>query len=67
MRVENYCQIPSLTDPEILDATYNAFVKTVAKKPYPTLKGIQFLLDEVAAKLPNAKTAKPEQFCRPFV
>jgi NitT/TauT family transport system substrate-binding protein len=51
-----------LTDPEILDATYNAFVKTVAKKPYPTLKGIQFLLDEVAAKLPNAKTAKPEQF-----
>jgi NitT/TauT family transport system substrate-binding protein len=51
-----------LTDPEILDATYNAFVKTVAKKPYPTLKGIQFLLDEVAGKLPNAKTAKPEQF-----
>src|ERR1044072_9331115 len=51
-----------LGDPEVLDATYNAFVKTVAKKPYPTLKGIQFLLDEVAAKLPNAKTAKPEQF-----
>jgi NitT/TauT family transport system substrate-binding protein len=51
-----------LDDPEVLDATYNAFVKTVAKKPYPTLKGIQFLLDEVAAKLPNAKTAKPEQF-----
>jgi hypothetical protein len=34
----------------------------VAKKPYPTLKGIQFLLDEVAAKMPNAKSAKPEQF-----
>lgn len=51
-----------LTDPEVLDATYTAFVKTVSKKPYPTLKGIQFLLDEVAAKMPNAKTAKPEQF-----
>lgn len=51
-----------LTDGEVLDATYNAFVKSVAKKPYPTLKGIQFLLDEVAANLPNAKTAKPEQF-----
>jgi len=51
-----------LSDPEVLDATYNAFVKTVSKKPYPTLKGIQFLLDEVAGKLPNAKTAKPEQF-----
>jgi NitT/TauT family transport system substrate-binding protein len=51
-----------LNDPEVLDATYQAFVKTVSKRPYPTLKGIQFLLDEVAAKSPNAKTAKPEQF-----
>ncbi len=51
-----------LSDPEVLDATYAAFVKTVSKKPYPTLKGIQFLLDEVAGKLPNAKSARPEQF-----
>ena len=57
--------LPSIcacNDAEVLDATYEAFVKTVAKQPYPTLKGIQFLLDEVAAKSPNAKTAKPEQF-----
>jgi hypothetical protein len=51
-----------LTDPEVLDATYTAFVKTVSKRPTPTLKGIQFLLDEIAGKMPNAKTAKPEQF-----
>jgi hypothetical protein len=51
-----------LTDAEVLDATYDAFVKTVSKRPYPTLKGIQFMLDEVAGKLPNAKAAKPEQF-----
>lgn len=51
-----------LSDPEVLDATYTAFVKTVSKRPYPTLKGIQFMLDEVAPKLPNARTAKPEQF-----
>jgi len=50
------------TDPEILYATYDWFVKRVSKKPYPTLKGIQYLLDEVASKLPNAKNAKPEQF-----
>ncbi|HTN70744.1 MAG TPA: ABC transporter substrate-binding protein [Methylomirabilota bacterium] len=50
------------SDPEVLDATYEAFVKVVSKKPYPTLKGIQFLLDEVAVKTPQAKTAKPEQF-----
>lgn len=51
-----------LNDAEVIDATYAAFVKTVAKKPYPTLKGIQFLLDEIAGKLPNARSARPEQF-----
>jgi len=47
---------------EVLDATYDWFVKRVAKRPYPTLKGIQYLLDELAPKVPAAKTAKPEQF-----
>lgn len=50
------------TDPDVLDATYTWFVKNVAKKPYPTLKGIQFLIDEVAGKMVQAKNAKPEQF-----
>jgi NitT/TauT family transport system substrate-binding protein len=49
-------------DPEVLDASYRAFVKMVPKKPYPTLKGIQYLLDELAGELPPAKSAKPEQF-----
>ncbi len=50
------------SDMEVLDATYTWFVKHVAKKPYPTLKGIQFLLDEFAPRMPQAKNAKPEQF-----
>lgn len=50
------------TDPDVLDATYSWFVKNVAKKPYPTLKGIQFLIDEVAGKMVQAKNARPEQF-----
>jgi len=49
-------------DPEIPDAAVGWFVKRVPKKPYPTLKGIQFLLDEFALQLPQAKNAKPEQF-----
>lgn len=47
---------------DVLDATYDWFVKRVAKRPYPTLKGIQYLLDEVAPRIPQAKSAKPEQF-----
>ena len=50
------------SDQEVLDATYDWFVKRVAKKPYPTVKGLQFLLDELAPRMPQAKTAKPEQF-----
>ena len=49
-------------DPEIPDVAVGWFVKRVPKKPYPTLKGIQFLLDEFAPQLPQAKNAKPEQF-----
>jgi NitT/TauT family transport system substrate-binding protein len=47
---------------DVLDATYEFFVKRVGKRPYPTLKGIQYLLDELAPRIPQAKTAKPEQF-----
>ena len=49
-------------DPEVVRAAYQGFVKLVAKKPYPTFKGIQFLLDQVANQFPQAKKAKPEQF-----
>jgi NitT/TauT family transport system substrate-binding protein len=49
-------------EPDVLRAAYEGFVKMVPKKPYPTLKGIQFLLDQVAGQLPQAKKAKPEQF-----
>ena len=49
-------------DQDVLDATYDWFVKRVSKRPYPTLKGIQFLLDDIAPKLPQARNAKPEQF-----
>jgi ABC-type nitrate/sulfonate/bicarbonate transport system substrate-binding protein len=50
------------SDPDVLEAAHQGFVKMVPKKPYPTLKGIQFLLDQFSAKIPQAKSAKPEQF-----
>jgi NitT/TauT family transport system substrate-binding protein len=49
-------------DPEVLEDSYNGYIKTIPKKPYPTLKGIQFMLDMLAEKMPQAKNAKPEQF-----
>ena len=49
-------------DPDVLEDSYRGYVTTIPKKPYPTLKGIQFMLDMLAEKMPQAKNAKPEQF-----
>ncbi len=49
-------------DPEVLEQSYQVYVKTTPKKPYPTMKGLQFLLDALAPQMPQAKSAKPEQF-----
>jgi NitT/TauT family transport system substrate-binding protein len=49
-------------DPEFLDFAHQLYVKLIPKRPYPTLKGIQNLLDILAPQLPQAKSAKPDQF-----
>jgi NitT/TauT family transport system substrate-binding protein len=49
-------------DPDILEDSYQGYIKMIPKKPYPTLKGIQFMLDMLAPQMPQAKSAKPEQF-----
>ena len=49
-------------DAEVLETSYQAYVSTTPRRPYPTLKGLQFLLDRLAPTMPQAKTAKPEQF-----
>ncbi len=49
-------------DPDVLEDSYRGYIKMVPKKPYPTLKGIQFMLDMLAPQMPQAKNAKPEQF-----
>lgn len=49
-------------DQEVLDYSYQHYLKRTPKKPYPTMKGIQNLIDMSAPQLPQAKSAKPEQF-----
>jgi hypothetical protein len=51
-----------IADKEILDATYLAYKKLTEKKPYPTMKGIEFQIEDVAKRNPKAKGAKPEDF-----
>lgn len=52
-----------IDDREILEETYNQlFLKLLPQKPYPTLKGIQANLDDVATRNPKARDVRPEQF-----
>jgi NitT/TauT family transport system substrate-binding protein len=50
------------TDVDVLESSYQTYNSTTPKRPYPTLKGLQFLLDRLAPTMPQAKTAKPQQF-----
>jgi NitT/TauT family transport system substrate-binding protein len=49
-------------DAAVLEDSYDGYVKMIPKKPYPTLKGIQFMLEMLGPTMPEAKGAKPEQF-----
>jgi len=50
-------------DREALEETYREVaLKVLPEKPYPTLQGIQTILDEYAKRFPKAKTMRAEDF-----
>jgi NitT/TauT family transport system substrate-binding protein len=49
-------------DKEILDDAYSFYAQRLQKIPLPTVKGIKFILDEMAEKQPRAKNVAPESF-----
>jgi ABC-type nitrate/sulfonate/bicarbonate transport system substrate-binding protein len=51
------------TDAEVLTSVYEEIGLTLLpEKPYPTLRGIEIMLRELAARDPKAKAARPEEF-----
>ena len=51
-----------IDDKDILDDAYTFYSEKLEKIPYPTLKGIKFIIDEMAERNPQAKKASPESF-----
>lgn len=52
-----------ITDAEALNETYQHYaIKVMPKVPYPTIKGIQMVLDEIGSRTPKAKNLTPESF-----
>jgi NitT/TauT family transport system substrate-binding protein len=51
------------TDREALEETYREIaLKVIPEKPYPTLPGLQTIIDELATRNSKAKGARPEDF-----
>ena len=49
-------------DPEILEATYQSFMQVTDYSANPNMEGVRNAIDEVAQRLPAAKSKKPEDF-----
>jgi len=45
-----------------LDDAYAFYSERLEKIPYPTIKGIKFILDDMAETHPQAKKTLPESF-----
>ncbi len=51
-----------IKDQKLLQETYAKYLELIPRKPYPTLKGIEFILNELARNDPRAKGADPKEF-----
>jgi NitT/TauT family transport system substrate-binding protein len=52
-----------ISESEALEETYQHYaVKVMPRVPYPTIKGIQMVLDEMSSRSPKAKSLQPNSF-----
>jgi NitT/TauT family transport system substrate-binding protein len=49
-----------MDDKELLDDAYAFYSERLEKIPYPTIKGIKFILDDMAERHPQARKTSPE-------
>src|SRR3989338_4983382 len=51
-----------IKDSAILSSTVDFYAPELARVPYPTIGGIRFVLEQIAARDPRAKNVNPEAF-----
>ena len=51
-----------IKDEKVLEDSYQQLKSTAEIKPYPSPEGFKTILDELAKKLPAARTANPRDF-----
>jgi NitT/TauT family transport system substrate-binding protein len=59
--IAKYTKLDPVKDAKTLDVTYEELIiKDLSSTPYPTLPGIQYLLDGLVAKNPDAASVTPD-------
>jgi NitT/TauT family transport system substrate-binding protein len=64
--IQSISRFTKLTDRAALEEAYNTYaIKYMARVPYPSLKGVEAILDDLAKTNPKAKGADPKRFIEP--
>jgi len=64
--LRSIAKFTKLQDAAALEEAYNAYaIKFMARVPYPTTKGVEAILDDLAKTNPKARGADPRQFVEP--
>lgn len=64
--IQSISKFTKLTDRAALEEAYNTYaLKYMARVPYPSLKGVETILEDLAKTNPKAKGADPRRFVEP--
>lgn len=64
--IQSIAKFTRLTDRTALEEAYNTYaIKYMARVPYPSLKGVEAILEDLAKTNPKAKGADPKRFVEP--
>jgi len=51
-----------MTDPEVLEATYQTYLQTTDRRTWPDLTGMRLAIEEVAKRVPTVRGKEPQEF-----
>lgn len=64
--IQSIAKFTKLNDRTALEEAYNTYaIKYMARVPYPSLKGVEAILEDLAKTNPKAKGADPKRFVEP--
>jgi hypothetical protein len=64
--LQSIAKFTQIKDRNALEEAYNTYaIKFMARAPYPSLKGVETILEDLARTNPKARGADPKRFVEP--